>query len=1182
MPGDYTRLTFDPLRDRAMVLEQQGRVHLDADFNELVAILERRLRVETRDFAGAAVIPATLPESFQIKLSGTEITIAPGRMYVDGLLAENHGSGSTVYDPVWGEPGYEGPTKLSEQPYGTPDLVPAIEQALLEAGVLVYLDVWQRERTAAEEASIVESALGVDTCTRVQTVWQVRLLALEQAGMTCASEWSTYAPWQATTRPSMGRLSSKAVGVAQPSDPCAVAPVGGYRGLENRLYRVEVHDGGGAGTATFKWSRDNAAVASPITAIEAPAAKPVITVERLGRDEVLRFNANDWVELLDDTHELDGRPGVMGQVLENDPTANTVTLTQKLAGSIDLTKNPRLRRWDQQNGVNANGVIEVPTSPTALELEDGVEVTLELAPTDPGEPAGEFKSGDWWVFAARAATASIEELDKQPPRGIRHHYARLAVIEGATVSSCRVPFPGECECDGDGCECTACVTPQTHADGQGPFTLQDAINKVTPMGGRVCVAPGRYQIDEPLSIRQARSLTLVGAGSATLITYSGEGGCGILVEDSVEVSLERFALAVAAESSGAPAKGTADAPIDGMVGIALANTIDCLVERCFVLVGLVPGTGQDASFGLGDLGIGLAGIALRTRLRENVVFASTAIGDMTTARSDLLDLETAGGGTPSVNPGAFRTTGLAVSYEPVKAVAGYLLSADLAIEDNLLLALRVGIDLGSAMSAASNQIPLERSVTLMLAATRIADNLILGSAIAGIVLFGLGGRELPPTEPPAGSPGERVRTQTPSPDCEEEAGARATMNGLAAGSATLVNGGLDVAGGVGADEVTVAGNVLMTTGDGIRATTDGLTVRDNQIAGAAAASSRMTTGVLLGADRGSADGRATVAGNSIRDFGLGGVIAAGQLGSLTVTGNRIAAIRSYGRRSFGIATLGIGNATQVSVSANTLSEIGPRSPADGFVVAIYLARTRVARVSGNDLSEIATVGWTGGLCIGVMVLGCETAEVSGNVLSEVGPEAAYTGRVIGIGALGFATLDVRGNTVEVGEGEGESFSVPLYIEGLEDPWIDRQAVMSGASGYVELEGRAFGEEEGAMPLGFPDLGVHGNTLYGAGRESAVRIVAPVNVLLADNRARRESAQESVRPVVYVETRCATIVSANRVEDGYRGEDAVLDIHVLPEQAKRPPCTVLGNIANGPIHLNDQPLGVPWAPLNIQT
>src|SRR5690349_5091095 len=83
VPGDYTRFTFDPLRDRAMVLEQQGRVHLDADFNELVAILERRLRVETRDFAGPAVVPAALPDSFKITPSGNAGTIAPGRIYVD-------------------------------------------------------------------------------------------------------------------------------------------------------------------------------------------------------------------------------------------------------------------------------------------------------------------------------------------------------------------------------------------------------------------------------------------------------------------------------------------------------------------------------------------------------------------------------------------------------------------------------------------------------------------------------------------------------------------------------------------------------------------------------------------------------------------------------------------------------------------------------------------------------------------------------------------------------------------------------------------------------------------------------------------------------------------------------------------------------------------------------------------
>ena len=36
MAGDYTRFTFRPEHDHAAVLMQQGRVQLDADWNELV------------------------------------------------------------------------------------------------------------------------------------------------------------------------------------------------------------------------------------------------------------------------------------------------------------------------------------------------------------------------------------------------------------------------------------------------------------------------------------------------------------------------------------------------------------------------------------------------------------------------------------------------------------------------------------------------------------------------------------------------------------------------------------------------------------------------------------------------------------------------------------------------------------------------------------------------------------------------------------------------------------------------------------------------------------------------------------------------------------------------------------------------------------------------------------------
>src|SRR5262249_25268459 len=129
--------------------------------------------------------------------------------------------------------------------------------------------------------------------------------------------------------------------------------------------------------------------------------------------------------------------------------------------------------------------------------------------------------------------------------GIRHHYARLAIVHGGKVTDdCRVVFPGECECEGDDCGCTVCVTPASHADDEGPLTIQKAIDQVLRVGGRVCLAAGTYRLRRPLRIAAARGLTLSGEGMRTVISYVGDG-LGILVENSVEVSLERFAIAVA-------------------------------------------------------------------------------------------------------------------------------------------------------------------------------------------------------------------------------------------------------------------------------------------------------------------------------------------------------------------------------------------------------------------------------------------------------------------------------------------------------------------------------------------------------------------------------------------------------------------------------------------------------------
>src|SRR4051794_26062586 len=180
MSVDISRVRFDPLRDFAGVVLPQGRLLLDADFNEYVALLDRRLRAETCDLtsfgpdpnhAGVAWVPRETPDGFNVKASGGALTIGRGRMYVDGLLAENHGLAPYQLDPLLREQTGSADTPYDKQPYWpTPDSLPG------GGPHLAYLDVWQREVTHLEDPDLVEVAVGVDTSARWQTAWQVRLL----------------------------------------------------------------------------------------------------------------------------------------------------------------------------------------------------------------------------------------------------------------------------------------------------------------------------------------------------------------------------------------------------------------------------------------------------------------------------------------------------------------------------------------------------------------------------------------------------------------------------------------------------------------------------------------------------------------------------------------------------------------------------------------------------------------------------------------------------------------------------------------------------------------------------------------------------------------------------------------------------------------------------------------------
>ena len=69
MSGDYSRDSFDALRDFAGGLPAAGpRRSLDADWNELVAIFERRIRAGTVDTIGRAVVPRETEDGFEIRI----------------------------------------------------------------------------------------------------------------------------------------------------------------------------------------------------------------------------------------------------------------------------------------------------------------------------------------------------------------------------------------------------------------------------------------------------------------------------------------------------------------------------------------------------------------------------------------------------------------------------------------------------------------------------------------------------------------------------------------------------------------------------------------------------------------------------------------------------------------------------------------------------------------------------------------------------------------------------------------------------------------------------------------------------------------------------------------------------------------------------------------------------------
>lgn len=632
MGGDYSRKSFDALRHFAGVLMQQGHVTLDADWNEFVAIVERRLRTETADIIGRAVVPKETPTGFQIvSAAGPKLTIGRGRMYVDGLLAENHGgigpASAAIFDRSRLDEAGRAVGVLDESiSREAGDFIDYLAQPYLPAAPalpatpgphLIYLDVWNREVTPLKDPRLLEPALnGIDTATRLQTVWQVRVLADVGADATCGAD---LAAWNALVAPSSARLTTATVEFEDPDEPCLLPPGGGYRGLENQFYRVELHVGGGLANARFKWSRDNASVGTTIEAIANGGSR--LQVRRIGRDSILRFRTGDWVEITDDRREFAGLAGDLRRI-EVDEDANELRLAEPLSadliptGGADTTasRHSRVIRWDQHGEVRledgtlwadldasgSDGLIPVPPAGQAVVLEAGITVRfdMELA-------AGAAKAMDHWCFAARTAGAGIEILDRAPPLGVHHHYARLGLVTfPSTVVDCRTFWPPDF---GHDCACTVCVSAEEH--NSGTFTIQQAVAALPETGGTICLSPGTFILgDNPILINGRQSVRLRGHGAATFLVYAGVSGA-IRIIESEQIEILDISVLISTDAPNA-----LEAPAAFLVRtcerVKLQRNIALMLPR-------------DGARGFG---VAVDGSHNGIDISDNLLFAPTAIG----------------------------------------------------------------------------------------------------------------------------------------------------------------------------------------------------------------------------------------------------------------------------------------------------------------------------------------------------------------------------------------------------------------------------------------------------------------------------------------------------------------------------------------------------------------------------
>lgn len=411
MKGDFSRLTFDSLKQFSRVLMQQGRVQLDSDWNEQASLMLYQVRALTRALVGPF---GGIGDAFKVATGTTELLdFTNGKYFVNGILAVNDGAARFTAPAEW-----RSKTDNTVQPQ--------------PGDYLVYLRVTERHITYLNDDSIREKALGdgIDTSSRTKVVsWISAVLVKDLTTLTGDPRTAAVTGALADLLPDIEQrpqLRASMQSSPKQSDICTVPPFAGYRGEGNQLYRVEIHDPSVKGVgATFKWSRENGSVAFSVSKV----ADKKVTLTHPDRDGQYGLQKGDWVEFEDDDLIASGEIHDLARVesLESD---SAVLDTMPIAGfGTNPDKHPLLRRWDRAVPQTATGPhsvrgkVAITDEKKAYPLEQGIQVEFHAN-------GHQYRRGDYWLIPARTLIGGIDWPAGQflPAQRVELGVAPLAAI----------------------------------------------------------------------------------------------------------------------------------------------------------------------------------------------------------------------------------------------------------------------------------------------------------------------------------------------------------------------------------------------------------------------------------------------------------------------------------------------------------------------------------------------------------------------------------------------------------------------------------------------------------------------------------------------------------------------------------------------------------------------------------